>query len=129
MRQAKYTPEIMFVSLGGETKAAGFYWEAVLGKVAAHMVHYGESSFGTVFTEPASNWNDDNFFDNQCEFKLSLTAKAAMEDAVWEACRKRGIDTEGAVHYLLEMSADEATELARHEQDQLRITIEDLKQP
>ena len=137
--QPEGIPEILYVSLGIDVESADYYRQAAKGEIEAHAVHYGESSFGTVFTRPMEHYGytaaRTSFFKNVADRLLkrevensnekaphiTTAAKVAMEFATFFACEQRGYETDGVVFYLQEMPqdgilnfAEEAEKLLEH---------------
>jgi hypothetical protein len=115
----KITSErILHVSVGGEVDTPTHYWRAALGLEDAHMVHYGEMSFGTVFTAPKATLEIEPSFkqrllrrknDASPTYMIEDDLKQEMVNGVSDLIREKGWAAHAEpVFYLGKMSAREA---------------------
>jgi hypothetical protein len=113
------------VSLRLDDETGTLYKDAARGELAAHMIHYGETSFATVFTskEPSIGGLRRILRRRQLEepYRPSDEDHELIKFEVQQACEDQGIDTEGVVFYLQPMSVED---IERFAQQRLE-TIED----
>ncbi len=107
---------ILDISLSLEDEASKLYLDVLAGEAVAHMVHYGESSFATVFTDvqpPPEKLSIRGIADvilrrktNGGGFTLPEEDRALVVFAARQACEKRGVETGSEMFYLHPLSDD-----------------------
>ncbi len=107
---------ILDVSLSIDDEASKWYADVLTGEAVAHMVHYGESSFATVFTDvqPAPEKISVRgiagilFRRHNANGGPTLPEedRALVVFAARQACEARQIDTSGEMFYLHPLSED-----------------------
>lgn len=114
------------VSVNLYDEASALYEDAARGEVSAHMVHFGESEFATIFTstEPSVGGLKrvlKSLRSSEAPYRPSDEDHELIKFMVQEACDANGLNTDGVVFYMGPMGPEDIQQFAQLREDAIGI--------